>query len=146
MHASFLCFMNGLQLSSPKLDALPLTCRVRRHLVKAAANDNRSTDIMAPDINSLPSSPRQDRQPTPQTSSNTPSSRRTSQQMLPPAAPASASHALPHRSPVMTSNEPTGLPLRHPRPMTAAELYLECEKEQEAVVRHAMPCLQYNTY
>ncbi|EME88825.1 uncharacterized protein MYCFIDRAFT_90142 [Pseudocercospora fijiensis CIRAD86] len=27
-----------------------------------------------------------------------------------------------------------GLPLRHPRPLTAAELYLECEKEQEAVV------------
>jgi len=28
-----------------------------------------------------------------------------------------------------------GVPLRHPRPLTAAELYLECEKEQEAVVR-----------
>ncbi|KAK5169357.1 uncharacterized protein LTR77_005332 [Saxophila tyrrhenica] len=26
------------------------------------------------------------------------------------------------------------VPLRHPRPMTAAEVYLECEKEQEAVV------------
>ncbi|TKA73189.1 hypothetical protein B0A55_07103 [Friedmanniomyces simplex] len=33
-----------------------------------------------------------------------------------------------------TSSEGHGLPLRHPRPLTAAELYLECEKEQEAVV------------
>ena len=26
-------------------------------------------------------------------------------------------------------------PIRHPRPLTAAELHLELEKEQEAVVR-----------
>lgn len=32
----------------------------------------------------------------------------------------------------MSSNE--NLPMRHPRPLTAAELYLQCEKEQEAVV------------
>ncbi|KAM3421711.1 hypothetical protein BST61_g2094 [Cercospora zeina] len=32
----------------------------------------------------------------------------------------------------MATND--GLPMRHPRPLTAAELYLECEKEQEAVV------------
>ena len=32
----------------------------------------------------------------------------------------------------MSTND--GLPMRHPRPLTAAELYLECEKEQEAVV------------
>lgn len=67
--------------------------------------------------------------------------------MAPPAFPASStspvqnqhSHAHhhvppPHRSPVIMSNEQTGVPLRHPRPLTAAELYLECEKEQEAVV------------
>ncbi|KAK5118075.1 hypothetical protein LTR62_004121 [Meristemomyces frigidus] len=40
----------------------------------------------------------------------------------------------PLRSIAATSNELTGVPLRHPRPLTAAELYLECEKEQEAVV------------
>lgn len=34
----------------------------------------------------------------------------------------------------MVSNEQIPLPIRHPRPLTAAELYLECEKEQEAVV------------
>jgi hypothetical protein len=27
-----------------------------------------------------------------------------------------------------------GVPMRHPRPLTAAELHLELEKEQEAVV------------
>jgi hypothetical protein len=32
------------------------------------------------------------------------------------------------------SNVVTG-PLRHPRPMTASEIYLECEKEQEGIVR-----------
>ncbi|KAK3686505.1 hypothetical protein LTR37_019752 [Vermiconidia calcicola] len=90
---------------------------------------------MAPDINSLPASPRAERAQTSRTYSNT-ASRRPSQQMLPPLAPAAtASHYIPtHRSPVLNSNEVVGLPLRHPRPLTAAELYLECEKEQEAVV------------
>ncbi|KAK4993594.1 hypothetical protein LTR50_000204 [Elasticomyces elasticus] len=32
------------------------------------------------------------------------------------------------------SNFETSVPIRHPRPLTAAELYLELEKEQEAVV------------
>ena len=61
--------------------------------------------------------------------------------MGPPMVPASAgaahSHQHIHRAPVsptIMSNEPPGVPLRHPRPLTAAELYLECEKEQEAVV------------
>ena len=34
----------------------------------------------------------------------------------------------------MTGSEHPGVPLRHPRPLTAAELYDQCEKEQEAVV------------
>lgn len=34
----------------------------------------------------------------------------------------------------MPMNDSGEEPLRHPRPLTAAELYLECEKEQEAVV------------
>ncbi|QIW94850.1 hypothetical protein AMS68_000368 [Peltaster fructicola] len=64
---------------------------------------------MAPDINTL--SPR---------SLADDQHRARSSQMGPPAAPA--------------STHTTNLPLRHPRPLTAAELYLECEKEQEAVV------------
>jgi hypothetical protein len=81
---------------------------------------------MAPDINSLPSSPRPSRpQPARMSSEN---SRRTSQQMPPPPLP------IQLRSPTIVSNEQIPLPIRHPRPMTAAELYLECEKEQEAVV------------
>jgi hypothetical protein len=60
--------------------------------------------------------------------------------MGPPTVPASAAappHTnsdrvpMPHR--VSSSHEHDG-PLRHPRPLTAAELYAECEKEQEAVV------------
>ncbi|EMC93064.1 hypothetical protein BAUCODRAFT_37983 [Baudoinia panamericana UAMH 10762] len=107
---------------------------------------------MAPDVNSLPSSPRADRpQPPPppaQTAQPPPSSlptstsasRRASQTMGPPAALATTTtttihgHQV-HRSPVISSNEQLGIPLRHPRPLTAAELYLECEKEQEAVRR-----------
>lgn len=34
----------------------------------------------------------------------------------------------------MASADSTGLPMRHPRPMTPAEIHLELEKEQEAVV------------
>lgn len=34
----------------------------------------------------------------------------------------------------MSNHEFPGEPLRHPRPLTAAELFAECEKEQEAVV------------
>ena len=98
---------------------------------------------MAPDINTLPDSPRLDRTSmsiSPPTSADI--SRPTSQIMGPPAAPASAiltsSTNVPFsslvRSPPISTQEQTGIPLRHPRPLTAAELYLECEKEQEAVV------------
>lgn len=34
----------------------------------------------------------------------------------------------------MASADTTGIPMRHPRPMTPAEMHLELEKEQEAVV------------
>ncbi|RMZ90033.1 hypothetical protein DV736_g2743, partial [Chaetothyriales sp. CBS 134916] len=68
-----------------------------------------------------------------------PVSRRTSTQMLPPAVPRNDS--LPN-SPRHTSTAPidnTGVgvgpgPLRHPRPLTAADLHLEVEKEQESIV------------
>jgi hypothetical protein len=96
---------------------------------------------MAPDLNSLDSrliSPQTDRsqsQPlqtqTPAyTTLSAPNSRRTSQTMAPPTVPADRMH-MPHR--VSSGHEQDG-PLRHPRPLTAAELYSECEKEQEAVV------------
>ncbi|TKX26354.1 hypothetical protein C1H76_1316 [Elsinoe australis] len=80
---------------------------------------------MAPDLNSVPSSPRQQRARIshPPSTSN---SRRPSQVMA--ASPAM------HQSPVFAHTEHAGMPLRHPRPMTAAELHLELEKEQEAVV------------
>ncbi|CAK3813542.1 Hypothetical predicted protein [Lecanosticta acicola] len=86
---------------------------------------------MAPDINSLPTSPRPDQHRTSQPPS-TSASRRTSAVMPPPSQPTSAVTGGP-RSPIMSSNE-NNVPMRHPRPLTAAELYAECEKEQEAVV------------
>ena len=89
-----------------------------------------------PDISTLPASPRLNQAPPSQiissnTASNT-ASRRASQIMGPPQQPASATYTA--RSPVMSTNENISVPMRHPRPLTAAELYLECEKEQEAVV------------
>lgn len=90
---------------------------------------------MAPDLNSLSKLPRTERSQPLQTSSrSTTSSRRTSQTMGPPSVPpfAGADRVhMPHR--VSLGHEQDG-PLRHPRPLTAAELYSECEKEQEAVV------------
>jgi hypothetical protein len=51
-------------------------------------------------------------------------SRRSSYQPFPPLSPtASSSDQTPH------------YPVRHPRPLTAAELHSELEKEQEAIVR-----------
>jgi cell division septum initiation protein DivIVA len=83
---------------------------------------------------------------------STPASRRASQisPMGPPPLPlaspggtilpsASHGHAFPPLSPgpsgyVQTSVDAAGVPMRHPHPMTAAEMHLELEKEQEAVV------------
>ncbi|KAF2872125.1 hypothetical protein BDV95DRAFT_571535 [Massariosphaeria phaeospora] len=94
---------------------------------------------MAPDLNSAQVS---------RQSSNA-TSRRTSQiyPMSPPPLPLASSsggnasaatqppHAFPPLSPSYIPNvEAAGVPMRHPRPLTAAELHLELEKEQEAVV------------
>lgn len=113
---------------------------------------------MAPDLNSVPASPR----PAPRTTS-----RRTSQQMAPPAIPPTSpslnilpsnQNAVNHTSlasptappaPATASPTPgdnTGVgagpgPLRHPRPLTAADLHLQLEKEQEAVVSGMLPAL-----
>ncbi|QDS75348.1 hypothetical protein FKW77_002125 [Venturia effusa] len=106
-----------------------------------------------PDLNSVPSSPRNSTT-TPhaaQTSSPlaghsprpTPVSRRASQiPSLPLASPggvipasAQTTQPFPPLSPVTTSGSfENGVPIRHPRPMTPAELHMELEKEQEAVV------------
>jgi hypothetical protein len=119
---------------------------------------------MAPDLNSVPVSPRNapTTQPTQAAASSTqaatgsrqsstPASRRASQiyPMSPPplplaspggSIPASAQHSA-HPFPPLSPNQghvpsvdAAGVPMRHPRPLTAAELHLELEKEQEAVV------------
>jgi hypothetical protein len=48
-------------------------------------------------------------------------------------------HAFPPLSPQLPSVDAGGAPMRHPRPLTAAELHVELEKEQEAVVRPCRP-------
>jgi hypothetical protein len=112
---------------------------------------------MAPDLNSVPPSPRPVAS-SPHITSRT-ASRRASQQMPPPSLPPSSpsynilpsnQSAINHASPPLVSptipltmaigtGDNTGVgtgpgPLRHPRPMTAADLHLELEREQEAVV------------
>ncbi|KAJ4313655.1 hypothetical protein N0V94_006825 [Neodidymelliopsis sp. IMI 364377] len=52
---------------------------------------------------------------------------------LPPSA-SQHTHAFPPLSPNLPSADAGNVPMRHPRPMTAAEMHLELEKEQEAVV------------
>lgn len=97
---------------------------------------------MAPDLNTVPSSPR-DAFRSLQSSAS--SSRRASQLMGPPPAPAALARELTNMQhgssgqPFNTMADNTGVgagpgPLRHPRPLTAADLHLELEKEQEAVV------------
>ncbi|RMD43521.1 hypothetical protein DV735_g1629, partial [Chaetothyriales sp. CBS 134920] len=68
-----------------------------------------------------------------------PASRRTSTQMLPPPVPRNDSlpNSPRHASAMPIDNSGVGIgpgPLRHPRPLTAAELHLEVEKEQESIV------------
>ncbi|KIW27265.1 uncharacterized protein PV07_07019 [Cladophialophora immunda] len=99
-----------------------------------------------PDLNSIPRSPRGVSNPQASGTSSAapqppsvPASRRTSTQMLPPPLP--QNNSLPS-SPrpsqaAMVDNTGVGLgpgPIRHPRPLTAAELHLELEKEQESIV------------
>lgn len=114
---------------------------------------------MAPDLNSVPPSPRP-LASSPRLTNTTTSRRTSSHQMASPAIPTSPSlnilpsnqsavhHTSPPLSPpTMTSmaslGDNTGVgsgpgPLRHPRPLTAADLHLQLEKEQEAVVRSLM--------
>jgi hypothetical protein len=103
---------------------------------------------MAPDINQLPPSPRPSGPPSVTTSRT--SSRRASQLMGPPPLPITS--PVPHHAQVASSSlsntGPTSMPsnvdntgvgggpgpMRHPRPLTAAELHLQLEKEQEMAV------------
>ena len=99
---------------------------------------------MAPDVNSLPPSPYRDMTTTPRRPSQ---SRRLSERMAspsnplytsttPPRSPTSASASLSQPPPREdnTGVDPGPGPLRHPRPLTAADLHMQLEKEQEAVV------------
>ncbi|KAI9650076.1 hypothetical protein NHQ30_000089 [Ciborinia camelliae] len=115
---------------------------------------------MAPDLNSVPPSSRpQEVSGSPRLTSRTPS-RRTSQAMHSPNPPLSVTslNILPSNQSTVASalmspthniltsatgpipaGDNTGVgmgpgPLRHPRPLTAADLHLQLEKEQEAVV------------
>ncbi|KAL6706570.1 hypothetical protein ACN47E_005326 [Coniothyrium glycines] len=120
---------------------------------------------MAPDLNSVPASPRPNVTSNPSGTqpasgvlsrqNSTPASRRASQiyPMSPPPLPlaspggtvpqsvqliAQHGHPFPPLSPSISGHtssvDSTGVPMRHPRPMTPAEMHLELEKEQEAVV------------
>ncbi len=135
-------------------------CKSKR--ISPCSSSSRPPKTMAPDLNSVPPSPRP-LASSPRLTSRT-TSRRTSTQIAPPAIPLTSptlnilpsnQSAVNHSSPPLTSpnmatiatgtagvtiGDNTGVgtgpgPLRHPRPLTAADLHLQLEKEQEAVVR-----------
>ncbi|KAI8937020.1 hypothetical protein NX059_006243 [Plenodomus lindquistii] len=107
-----------------------------------------------PNITSNPSSNTQPASGSLSRQNSTPASRRASQihPMSPPPLPLASpggtlspsthstsqhTHAFPPLSPSTSghiSPDSAGVPMRHPRPMTPAEMHLELEKEQEAVV------------
>lgn len=98
---------------------------------------------MAPDINSLStqsSRPIPNTNPTSQSQQPSPGrSRRTSSVMGPPPLPTHSSlpsSPRPPHSAMMDNSAALAGPIRHPRPLTAAELHLELEKEQESIVCH----------
>lgn len=112
------------------------------------------SETMAPDLNSVPASPRNvsaSQAGTRSQQPSLPSSRRASQiyPMNPPPLPLASlggaipTAALPNSGHLpfpplspgsMSAESNTGVPIRHPRPMTPAEMHLELEKEQEAIV------------
>ncbi|KAL1975798.1 hypothetical protein VTN31DRAFT_4190 [Thermomyces dupontii] len=93
---------------------------------------------MAPDLNSVPPSPRRPHSVQSNSELNSPStSRRVSQTMGPPPMPnsfLSTGSVPPADMPAGGTIDHGPGPIRHPRPMTAADLHLLLEKEQEAVV------------
>ncbi|EWY88985.1 hypothetical protein FOYG_09969 [Fusarium oxysporum NRRL 32931] len=144
--------------NAPKLH-LNIQLRVTFTFSQSSENDqlsipNKNLMTGMPDLNSVPPSPH----------TLAASRRQSSTQMATPPAPASPSlnilpsnqntvnpsHSPSLPSPVLNASQPTyhapsnvlaepGVspgpgPIRHPRPLTAAELHLQLEKEQEAVV------------
>ena len=129
---------------------------------------------MPPDLNSVPRSPRVQAPESlhavlapavpPQTYPS--HSRRTSSAMGPPPVPQNSSIPSSPRHSTMSPSDNTGVgigpgnetnwtrieerglrlsgPIRHPRPLTAAELHLELEKEQEGIVRTAWSSYREN--
>ncbi|GAM40202.1 hypothetical protein TCE0_038f12362 [Talaromyces pinophilus] len=89
-----------------------------------------------PDLNSVPPSPHlrhTSQPPEPEFNPISPSTtQRASHVMGPPPMPANAMSSTVVSDPAGAGFGPG--PLRHPRPMTAADLHLVLEKEQEAVV------------
>lgn len=136
------------QLASP-------IAKAQRHFTKSTLPPPPTrTYFTMPDLNSVP--------PSPHVLPPTTSRRTASQQMPPPPVPISPSlnilpsnqnavnqgapsSALPSpqfapalpAGPTQPSNSGPAIgpgPIRHPRPLTAADLHLQLEKEQEAVV------------
>ena len=114
---------------------------------------------MAPDLNSVPPSPRPANS-LPPASTAISSSRRSShhspQVTLPIASTIPPSSSLHHTAPIppmsvaYARGDNTGVgtgpgPLRHPRPLTAAEVHLQLEKEQEAVVSTSVTYYESNS-
>ncbi len=116
---------------------------------------------MAPDINTVPLSPHRRHASTPMSSAHSPAPLAPSSNPMPPPSahplhrePASGTAAALGGNSSTTSNAGVGTgpgmthgprpvsvlfshhlgPLRHPRPLTAADLHMQLEKEQEAVV------------
>ncbi|KAI4123019.1 MAG: hypothetical protein LQ338_005488 [Usnochroma carphineum] len=109
----------------------------------AARRPSRRQADMAPDLNTVPPSPRVGRNASTSISSN-----RSPEPVAPSpnAMPPPSANPLPREppsvgilssSPSVADNAGVGTgpgPLRHPRPLTAADLHMQLEKEQEAVV------------
>ncbi|KAL8804636.1 MAG: hypothetical protein Q9182_002444 [Xanthomendoza sp. 2 TL-2023] len=123
---------NPATTASQRRDHLPL----EEHPASHYAAD------MSPDLNTVPPSPRAVR------NASASRSNRSSTSMAPPPNPSSPStthfparenpsFATPSSNPAIVDNSGVGRgpgPLRHPQPLTAADLHMQLEKEQEAVV------------
>ncbi|KAG9251423.1 uncharacterized protein F5Z01DRAFT_280140 [Emericellopsis atlantica] len=89
-----------------------------------------------PDLNTVPASPRPDRQsPAPQVQTPSVPASPTLNILPSNQSAVNASLSTAQSQPLAPYETEAGPgPLRHPRPLTAAELHIELEKEQEAVV------------
>lgn len=116
---------------APDLNSIPSTSspthtRSRRTSQQMASSSNQAT---SPSLHILPSN---------QSAVNT-TSPLASPGLPPPAVPPTAAEIVSQPNDVNVASGGSG-PLRHPRPLTAAELHLQLEKEQEAVVSSLYQC------